>query len=177
MSKILKISIKILNTIIITITVLLAILILGSKLLGYQMFTVLSGSMEPEYPVGSLIIVKDIEPSELEVGDVITFKLGSSTTATHRIIEILHDDNQNSLEFRTKGDANDIEDSDPVEESRIIGKPVLTIPEAGARASKLQSPEGKKKTIAVFAALILFVFVSDFFVGDKKEKKSDTTEN
>ena len=50
-----------------------ALLLAGARLVGLRTFAVLSGSMEPAYPVGSLIYVRSAEPSALECGDVITF--------------------------------------------------------------------------------------------------------
>ncbi len=174
MAKILKTTLKIINTIILTVTVLLAVLIVGMKLVGVQLYTVLSGSMEPEYPTGSLIAVKEIEPSELKVDDVITFKLNASTTATHRITEIISQ--EGSLKFRTKGDANEEEDGSPVSAENVIGTPFITVPDAGYTANKLQSPEGKKKIITVFAVLIAYVFITDYFISDKNNKKKETSE-
>ena len=53
--------------------VLCAVFLMGSRLLGYQVFNVISGSMEPEYSVGDLIYVKDVKPNEIQVGMPITF--------------------------------------------------------------------------------------------------------
>ena len=174
MTKILKTILKIINGVILSVTILLAITILTARFMGIQLYTVLSGSMEPEYPTGSLIVVKEIEPSELKEGDVITFRLNANTTATHRIVEIISEGN--NLKFRTKGDANEEADGSPVSEEYVVGTPFLTFPEAGYTANKLQSPEGKKKIITVFAVLMAYVFVTDFFISDKKSKKKDASE-
>lgn len=99
------------TSVIVVAVVVLALLLVGVRLIGLQVFTVLSGSMEPDYPVGSLIYVKKVDASELEVGDVITFMLDEDTVATHRIVKVLEDENDPTvLRFRTKGDANDTED-------------------------------------------------------------------
>lgn len=177
MGKAIKIILKVINTIIVAICVIIAVLVIGMKVFEIQMFTVLSGSMEPEYPTGSLIFVREAEASELEVGDVITFKLGENTTATHRIVEVIDDtDGSDEIMFRTKGDANDIEDASPVAGTRIIGTPFFTVPEAGYIANYVQTPSGKKAVVAIGAALILFVFVTDFATSDKK-KQSGGSEN
>lgn len=174
MVKALKITLKIINTIIVVATVTLAVLVIGTKLLGIQMYTVLSGSMEPEYPTGSLIFVKEVEPSELEINDVITFRLGANTVATHRITKIISDENDpDSLEFRTKGDANEIEDAVPVSAKNVIGKPFFMIPGAGDFMNYVQNPPGRNVAIAVAAALLLFVFVTDIIIGEKKVKITD----
>lgn len=174
MSKTLKVILKTINFIIISVAALLVIFIIGARLLGLQMFTVLSGSMEPEYPTGSLIYVKEIDPAELEVGDVITYRLSGSTIATHRIVEIMADaEDPDEFQFRTKGDANDSEDAVPVESSSLIGTPVLTLPKIGVFASSIQSPPGSYAALAVGAALLLFVFVTDSLTKDKKKEKPE----
>ena len=86
--------------------VLLAIALVGARLFGFKVFTVLSGSMEPKYPVGSLIYVKKVDYTTLKSGDVITFMLDENTVATHRIVEVVPDQEDPSvIRFRTKGDA------------------------------------------------------------------------
>lgn len=80
---------------------------------GYEMLTVLSGSMEPGIPTGSVIGVKPVEDTaSLQVGDVITFKANASSDMliTHRIIEVQGEGN--SLQFITRGDNNDARDPD-----------------------------------------------------------------
>lgn len=90
---------------------------------GYEMLTVLSGSMEPGIPTGSVIGVKPVEDTaSLQVGDVITFKANASSDMliTHRIIEVQGEGN--SLQFITRGDNNDARDPDPVLASNVVAK-------------------------------------------------------
>ncbi len=170
MKKGIKIALKIINSIIVTATVLVVVLFVGVKILGIQMFTVLSGSMEPEYPTGSLIYVKEVETDELQEGDVITFMLSETTTATHRIIEVV-DDGDGTLSFKTKGDANEIEDAKPVYEENVIGTPIFTVPELGFLMNKIQNPPGRYVALGIAVALIFFVFITDSLTDDKKKKK------
>ena len=60
---------------------------------------VLSGSMEPTYHVGGLVFVQKVDPSDVEVGDSITFTIGNDTVVTHRVIEV----NKEEQSFKTKG--------------------------------------------------------------------------
>ena len=109
--------------------VLLAVALVGVRLVGIKTYAVISGSMEPTYPTGSLLYVKSVNAQELRVGDAITFMLDEDTVATHRIIEIIPDDEDSSiLRFRTQGDANDTPDGTPVHYKNIIGKPVFAVP-------------------------------------------------
>ena len=99
---------NIFTSILVGLVVILALLLAGVRIAGLQVFSVLSGSMEPTYHVGALIYVKKVDAMELRSGDVITFMLDEDTVATHRIVEVVPDAEDSSvLRFRTKGDAND----------------------------------------------------------------------
>ena len=152
------------STALVVVVVLLAVLLAGARLLGLQVYTVLSGSMEPQYHVGSIIYVKEVEPSELKVGDAISFLISENTVATHRIIEILPDeDDPNVIRFRTKGDNNDIEDTNPVHSNNVLGKVVGTIPLLGYVSDFVQNPPGTYITLGAVFVLILAVFLPDIF--------------
>ena len=160
------------TTIIVIIVIIFALLLVGVRLLGFKVFTVLSGSMEPEYHVGSLIYVKEVDPFELKDGDVITFMLNEDTVATHRIAGIVPDEEDPSvIRFRTKGDANDAEDATLVHYKNVIGSPVFTIPKLGYLSSYIQQPPGMYIAIAAGAVLLVLVFLPDLFKEDKKEDK------
>ncbi len=160
---------------------ILAILLVGVRVCGVQVFTVLSGSMEPAYHTGSLIYVKEVEYTELKTGDVITFMLDEETVATHRIAGVVPDEETPEvLRFRTKGDANDAEDGKLVHYRNIIGTPVFTIPYLGYVASFIQNPPGTYIAISLGAILLLLVFLPDLLFSeeeDKKKKKGKTEQS
>lgn len=163
---------NIITTIIIAAVVILALLLVGVRLMGLQVFTVLSGSMEPTYHVGSLIYVKKVDPMELKSDDVITFMLDEETVATHRIVEVVPDDTDSTVvRFRTKGDANDAEDGSLVHYKNVIGTPVFTIPKLGYLANYIQNPPGTYIAISTGAILLLLVFLPDLFGSDDKDEK------
>ena len=113
---------QIISTILVALVVLLAVALVGVRLAGIRTFTVLSGSMEPTYHVGSLIYVKKVDPTTIRPGQVITFMLDENTVATHRVVEVVPDeDDPSTLRFRTKGDANDAEDGSLVHYKNVIG--------------------------------------------------------
>ncbi|MFB7138229.1 signal peptidase I [Gottfriedia sp. NPDC056225] len=88
---------------------------------GHQVYYVLSGSMEPTLPTGSVIIVKDMtSETKLSTGDIITFKMpyNEETLVTHRINEVINEDGE--LVYRTKGDANEIQDPWIIERGSIV---------------------------------------------------------
>ena len=163
---------NVVTTAIVAVVVILALLLVGVRLFGMQVFTVLSGSMEPTYHTGSLIYVKDVDYRDLKEGDVITFMLSEDTVATHRIVGLVPDENDPSImRYRTKGDANDAEDGSLVHYKNILGTPVFTIPKLGYVANYIQNPPGSYLTISGGAVLLLLVFLPDLFGSE--EPKAD----
>ena len=166
---------NIVTTVFVAVTVVLAVALVGVRILGIQVYTVLSGSMEPEYHVGALIYVKKADSTELTVGDDITFMLDEDTVATHRIVGIVPDENDPSiLRFRPKGVANEHEDGTLVHYKNIVGKPIFTIPYLGYVANFIQHPPGTYIAVCAGALLIFLVFVPDLFSEkDKDDEKRD----
>ncbi|MBQ7969232.1 MAG: signal peptidase I [Clostridia bacterium] len=170
MEKTLKRVWDVISTIVVVIVVIFAILLVGVRLFGVQVYSVISGSMEPEYPVGSLIYVKEVDPSKIEVNDVITYVLPNDMPSTHRVIKI---DAEKQL-FYTKGDANKTEDGAPVHFNNLIGTPVFKIPCLGYVAYYIQHPPGMYIAIAAGAVLLILVFLPDLFKKDKKKDEHPT---
>lgn len=161
-----------LTTVLVIIVVLLALLLAGPRLVGMQVFTVLSGSMEPVYHTGSLIYVKDVDPYTIEAGQVITFMLSEDTVATHRVVEVVPDEEDSTVvRFRTKGDANNSEDGSLVHYKNVLGTPVFTIPNLGYLANYIQNPPGMYLAISAGAILLMMVFIPDLFANDAAEAK------
>ena len=159
------------------VAVALAFLISGIRILGFEVFGVLTGSMEPTYPIGSLIYVKSADPDELRVNDVITFSLTPGVIATHRIVEVVPDaDNPSIVRFRTKGDANASVDASLVSGGNIVGKVMFCVPHLGHLASYIQQPPGLYVAILVSGVMIAFIFYTDSLdtgrkAGTKKRAK------
>lgn len=170
----LKITFKIISNTLIILVVILAFLLHGIRLFGLEPYTVLSGSMESVYPTGSLIYVRKVDPARLKVGDIITFRLASGTVATHRIVELLPNDQDPSEPlFRTKGDENDVADGAPVAGDSVIGSPLFGIPYLGVLAAYVSSPSGKYIMIIVALSLILMEILISLAFGDKKSKEKE----
>lgn len=170
----LKITLKIVSNTLMILMVILAILIVGVKAVGIDVLIVLSPSMEPDYPTGSLIYLVDVDPAELKEGDVITFRLTESTTGTHRIAERVPDENDpDIIRFRTKGDNNPDYDTNLVEFEQVEGKVIFCIPYLGILAKSIQSPPGTYIALGVALAIILFVMAVDAVTNDKKRQKGE----
>lgn len=96
-----------------------------TTVLGYGFLAVQTESMLPDYPVGSVVIIKKTEPEELKPNDIITFyssnPYDNNRVITHRIMDITND-GDGTYSFTTKGDANPINDAYKAESERTIGK-------------------------------------------------------
>lgn len=160
---------NIISTVLVSLIVLLALLLVGARVFGLQVYTVLSGSMEPTYHTGSLIYVKKVDPHTIRSGQVITFMLDENTVATHRVVTVVPDEEDPSvIRFRTKGDANETEDGGLVHYKNVIGTPVFTIPYLGFVANYIQHPPGMYIAIAAGAILLMLTFLPDIFAPEEK---------
>ena len=178
MGKTLKKILNVISTILVAIVVVLALLLVGARFIGLNVYTVLSGSMEPTYHVGSLIYVKDVDTDKLKAGDVITYMLDEDTIVTHRIADVIPDETDPSIiRFQTKGDANDSVDGSLVHYKNVIGTPVFSIPKLGYLANYIQKPPGRYIAISAGAIILLLVFLPDLFSDDDKSEKKKKKQN
>lgn len=133
---------------------------------GIEPMVVLSGSMEPTYPVGSLLYVKHVQKDSIKKGDVITFLLDDQIPVTHRVVEV----DKKKHTYTTKGDANNTVDGSPVTFEKVIGTPVVHVKQAGYLADKISRPAGKIGYIAaIIVDLILMVMGDLIWPKSKKE--------
>src|SRR3546814_899450 len=125
------------------------------RLMGGATLTVLSGSMSPTIPKGSIVLVKPVDPQSLNEGDVITWQVrpGESTYITHRIIDI---DDAGSLSFVTQGDANPSPDIDEVPAGAVRGRVLFHVPFLGSATDLIRSRVGLAG-LAIVGGLALLV--------------------
>lgn len=143
------------GAVIILATLMLALLLAVPSFLGWQQLTVLTGSMEPEIPIGSMVYVEPVNPDSLIGGDIVTFNQADGDTVTHRVV-------RNRIvegKLVTKGDANAEEDVEPVSYERVIGKVRLTLPGAGDVLGYVSSDIGKIYVLAFGACGVMFVIL------------------
>lgn len=114
----------------------LCLTFVGIRALGLGTFIVTGGSMEPSIHKGSLVLVQPVSPSEISVGDVITFQQYDQTT-THRVIAI--GESTAGLVFKTKGDANVVADPEDKTFPAQVGIVRLALPVAGTLAASVQA--------------------------------------
>lgn len=140
------------------------------SVLGYKPFIVLSGSMETKIFRGDLIIVKEIDPSELVLEDIIAFRDADDTITTHRIIEIV--DKDGITYFVTKGDNNNSQDQNLVEYEDVEGIYITRIPSVGNIMKTLAEPT----TIMILGLGITIIFIIGYSISNKKLKEQERQE-
>ena len=114
----------------------LCLVFVAIRVVGLGTYIVMGGSMEPSIHKGSLVIVQPVSPSEVRVGDVITFDQYDQTT-THRVIAIGRD--AQGLMFKTKGDANTVADPEDKWFPSQVGIARAAVPVAGYVAASVQA--------------------------------------
>lgn len=160
------------------IVLVLAAAVVVPRLGGATPFTVLTGSMRPEYPPGTLVVVKPVAAADIKVGDVITYQLrsGRSSVVTHRVVAAgASTGGTRELSFRTQGDANAVQDEAAVRPEQIRGRLWYSVPHLG-RVNQLLT--GGQRQIAVtvvagsllgYAALMIASSVRDGVVRSRRK--------
>lgn len=122
---------------------------------GWHLDIVYGGSMEPAVKVGSLVVIQPVKPEAIKVGDVITYRSAaeSGMVTTHRVMEVIHNDG--SPVFRTKGDANEDPDINPVAADELVGKLAFNIPYLGYLVPFVRNPLGMILLIGLPVAAII----------------------
>jgi len=111
-----------------------------SPFFGWRTEVVISGSMEPAIQTGSVVIVRPIVPDTIRKGDIIMFSsLDMKSLTTHRVVNA---ENEPTLRFITKGDANKNSDITPIVPGQIVGIVAVTIPYLGILTQFIKTPLG-----------------------------------
>ncbi len=123
-----------------------------ASIAGHSIYTVISGSMEPNIHVGSIVVTGYKEIAEIKSGEVITF-LNEMGTVTHRVVEVRT--GEAGTTFVTKGDANPDEDMESVRAGAVRGVVLFSIPLLGFLIHAIQSGPGV--LIIIIPALLIVV--------------------
>jgi signal peptidase len=151
---------RIVSWIVVVVTVVLLVAFVAvPRVTGSTPYTILTGSMRPEMPPGTMVVVRPVETAKLAVGDVITYQLrsGEPEVVTHRIVEVVV--TQAGLEFRTKGDANDASDSELVRAVQVRGEAWYWAPFLGYLTSGVTSDMRTRAAQVVGIGLVVFALV------------------
>ncbi|MFT4285936.1 MAG: signal peptidase I, partial [Protaetiibacter sp.] len=130
--------------------------------------TVLTNSMEPSYPPGTLVIVQPIAPDDVRIGDAVTYQLrsGEPEVVTHRVISIVTD-GFGERRFIFKGD-NNSEPDDPVIDAQIQGRVWYSLPYLGWVNTWING--GDRSWIAPAVAGALFLYAAWMIISGMRDR-------
>ncbi|HKY57234.1 MAG TPA: signal peptidase I [Aeromicrobium sp.] len=156
---------------------MVAAAVLAPRLAGATPYTILTGSMRPSLPPGTLVVIKPAPVDDLRVGDVVTYQLesGKPQVVTHRIVKIGIDLEGDPV-FTTRGDTNDVADAKPVRPVQIRGKLLYSVPKLGYVNNFISGTNRRAVTYGVVSLLLgyaAFMFVSA--VRDRRNAKRSST--
>jgi signal peptidase I len=132
------------------------------RVLGFGSYIVTGGSMEPAIHKGALVLIEPVSPTEVNVGDVITFQQYDQTT-THRVIEITR--TAGGLSFKTQGDANTVADPEDKTFAGSVGIVRVSVPLAGYVVASVQAYW--RLVLTLIAAAIFFSCAGVLVFGSK----------
>ena len=139
---------------------------------GYKILQVMSGSMSGEFETGDTILIKEIKDErDLKIGDVITYQVTENTLVTHRIINITKFGE--TLEYTTKGDANNTEDNEKILFSDIEGKYVKKLRLISKLISFMQKTYGMIITFTIPILLIMCTINNEKIKEERKNKRRE----
>lgn len=139
--------------------------LLVPRLAGATPYVVLTGSMTPSLPPGTLVVVKPVAPEDIETGDVITYQLrsGEPEVVTHRV-RAVRADLRGTIEWQTQGDANDIPDQAWVRVEQVRGTLWYSVPHLG-RVSVWVTEAQRAFLIELLAAVLVAYAAAMFFAA------------
>lgn len=138
------------------------------SILGNKVMIVSTGSMEPMLKPGDLIVVKSVDPLNVQENDVISFENSNHTVVTHRVMDVSTE--EKTIAFETKGDANNVMDDGVVQSDQLVGSLLFSIPKAGYVLNFFKSPTG----VAILLVLpLLYISIGVFHRFFNNQKKQD----
>jgi signal peptidase len=128
---------------------------------GSNTYTVLTRSMEPGLPPGTLLVVRPVPAGGLHIGDVVTYQLesGKPDVVTHRIVRV-DASSDGTTRYITRGDANAVADAAPVRPEQVRGRVWYAVPGVGWLAIVRNSSSLQPWLIGIGALLILYSLLS-----------------
>jgi signal peptidase len=135
----------------------LAVAVVVPRLVGATPYAVLTSSMEPSLPEGTLVVVRPVRPEAIGVGSVITYQLrsGEPEVVTHRVVAQAVD-GAGSRSFRTRGDANDVTDPGWVRPVQVKGEVWYAVPQLGRLHAALSRQQHHQLVHLAVAALLAY---------------------
>ena len=156
---------NVIGTLILLAVIAASLAITVPRFMGYGIYNIVSGSMEPEIPVGSVIYVEEVKPEDIKEKEIIAFQSGESIIA-HRVME----NKMVEGEFITKGDANAEEDMQPVAYGQLVGRVARHYPMVGVMMEIYTSQVGQAYVICFAACGAMFNVLAGRIRARKRQR-------
>ena len=140
----------------------------NTHIFGIYMFNIVSGSMEPTLEIEDVVVVQKCEPSQLQIGDIITFQQ-DGRTISHRILDVTEE--KGTIIFETKGDNNQIPDPDKVDAGQVYGKVLFSIKKIGKVVNYIQNVRGFINVAILAVIVYILVSLRDKQKNSRKMKR------
>lgn len=153
------------------VVVMLAVCVVIPRIGGATPYTILTGSMRPDLPVGTLVAMKPVDVSNIGVGNVLTYQLksGESTVVTHRVVAVGFDSDGTRI-FTTQGDANNGPDPKKVIPAQIKGKLWYAVPHLGRVSNLIDNAQRHAISVVIVGGLL--AYAAYMFVNSARERRS-----
>ncbi len=165
-----KSVIQTITTILFVLVIVLCLPLVVPKFFGLTPYNVISGSMKPTIPVGSVVYASQVPIESLTSGDIIVFSdaVTGNSRITHRIVEV----DEANRQFRTKGDANTAVDPSPVAFHHVLGKVVFHLPVLGAISELCFAGNHKLILLALFVLALVLCFAESILKKTEEGKSA-----
>lgn len=183
-NKVLNLIGNILYTLLVILVVLILIIVVLQRtsnnslsLGGFRIFNIATGSMQPKYEVGDVLVAKTISPDQIKIGDDVTY-IGTEGTfagkvVTHQVIDI--EEENGNYTFHTKGLANNEEDP-VIGQNQVIGKIIYKVRTLSYISKIVQNLYSFYFVIFIPVALLIFIEIRRIILDIISDKKSKNKE-
>ena len=154
------------------VVVMLAVCVVIPRIGGATPYSILTSSMEPDFPPGSLVVIKPVDTKDLKVGDVVTYQLksGDPTVVTHRVVAVTTTKQGGDLRFHTQGDANNTPDAKLVLPEQIKGKLWYSAPQLGRVTNLIDNAQRHAISVVIVGGLL--AYAAYMFVSSARDRRS-----
>lgn len=152
---------------------IVTVAVLIPRIAGATPYVVLTGSMEPTLPPGTLVVAKSVKSGDVGIGDVVTYQLkpGEPTVVTHRVVAMGYFHGEPI--FQTKGDANNVVDQKWVRQVQIRGVAWYAVPYLGYATSAITGQQ--RQTVLVVVVTLLLGYAAYMFTSAGRERRKQRT--
>jgi signal peptidase len=154
--------------VILGIAAVVTIAVLIPRVTGAMPYVVLTGSMRPTMPPGTMVVVKPVKRGDVSVGDVVTYQLksGEPAVVTHRVVAM--GSFRHEPIFQTKGDANDVADERWVRQVQIKGVKWYAVPYLGYVTAAITGEQ--RRTALITIVTVLFGYAAYMFISAGRDR-------